>query len=98
GPMPACEIADVHVSLWERLEAGDLAGARALFNRMLPLLSYEAMLGVGVYKEVLRRRGILRSARQRAGAVGVLDEHDHAELDHILHDMLPLFRLSPPEL
>jgi dihydrodipicolinate synthase/N-acetylneuraminate lyase len=95
--MPACEMVDVHVTLWERLEAGDTAGARALFNQMLPLLNYEAMLGVGIYKEVLRRRGIFRSARQRAGAIAVPDAHDHAELDAILHDMRPLFRLSPPE-
>lgn len=97
GTMPACEMVDVHVTLWERLDAGDLTGARALFNQMLPLLNYEAMLGVGIYKEVLRRRGIFPSARQRAGAVAVPDAHDHAELDAILDEMRPLFRLSPPE-
>jgi 4-hydroxy-tetrahydrodipicolinate synthase len=97
GTMPACEMVDVHVSVWERLEAGDAAGARALFNQMLPLLNYEAMLSVGVYKEVLRRRGIIRSAQQRAGAIAAPDTYDHRELDQILRDMLPLFRLSPPE-
>jgi hypothetical protein len=55
------------------------------------------MFGVGVYKEVLRRRGIFRSARQRAGAVAVPDESDHRELDRILEDLRPLFRLSPPQ-
>jgi 4-hydroxy-tetrahydrodipicolinate synthase len=96
GTMPACEIVDVHVALWERLEAGDTTGARTVFNQMLPLLNYEAMLSVGVYKEVLYRRGIIRSPRQRAGVVAVPDAHDHAELDQILDDLLPLFRHFPP--
>jgi 4-hydroxy-tetrahydrodipicolinate synthase len=96
GTMPACEMADVHVALWERLEAGDEAGARCLFNQMLPLLNYEAMFGVGVYKEVLRRRGILRTAHQRAGAVAVPDDYDRRELDRILEEMGPLFRVAPP--
>jgi dihydrodipicolinate synthase/N-acetylneuraminate lyase len=90
GTMPACEITDLHVALWNRLEAGDEAGARALFNRMLPLLNYEALFGATLYKEVLYRRGILRSPRTR-GAVGPLDAFDHRELDAILADLSPLF-------
>ena len=46
--MPACETADLHVALWESLEAGDTDGARRLFNQMLPLLNYESMFGVGI--------------------------------------------------
>lgn len=90
GTMPACEITDVHVALWNALEAGDEAGARALFNRMLPLLNIEALFGATLYKEVLYRRGVIRCPRTR-GAVGPLDAFDHRELDQILADLKPLF-------
>jgi 4-hydroxy-tetrahydrodipicolinate synthase len=92
GTMPACEVTDLHVALWERLEAGDEAGARALFNRMLPLLNIEALYGATLYKEVLYRRGILPCPRTR-GAVGPLDRFDHRELDAILADLQPFFRV-----
>jgi 4-hydroxy-tetrahydrodipicolinate synthase len=92
GTMPACEITDLHVALWNRLEAGDFSGARELFNRMLPLLNYEALFGATLYKEVLFRRGIIRSPRTR-GAVGPLDAFDHRELDAILAELKPLFAL-----
>jgi dihydrodipicolinate synthase/N-acetylneuraminate lyase len=90
GTMPACEITDVHVALWSALEAGDEPRARSLFNRMLPLLNYEALFGATLYKEVLYRRGIIRSPRTRGG-VGPLDEHDRRELDVLLADLSPLF-------
>lgn len=90
GTMPACEITDLHVALWNLLEAGDESGARTLFNRMLPLLNYEALFGATLYKEVLYRRGIIRCPRTR-GAVGPLDRFDHRELDALLADLAPLF-------
>jgi 4-hydroxy-tetrahydrodipicolinate synthase len=90
GTMPACEITDLHVALWNRLEAGEEAGARDLFNRMLPLLNCEALFGATLYKEVLYRRGVIRCPRTRGG-VGPLDAFDHSELDAILADLSPLF-------
>jgi dihydrodipicolinate synthase/N-acetylneuraminate lyase len=90
GTMPACEITDVHVALWNALEAGDEPRARSLFNRMLPLLNYEALFGSTLYKEVLYRRGIIRSPRTRGG-VGPLDDFDRRELDAILAELSPLF-------
>lgn len=90
GTMPACEITDLHVALWNHLEAGDESAARNLFNRMLPLLNYEALFGATLYKEILYRRGIIRCPRTR-GAVGPLDAFDHREIDAILADLSPLF-------
>ncbi len=92
GNMPGCHTTDVLAGLWHLLEGGDLPGARALFNRLLPLFSFERLYGVAVYKEVLRRRGIIDSAYQRAPGGG-LDPHDHSELDEILRDVEPLFRV-----
>jgi len=95
GTMPACEITDVHVQLWDALDCGDRDRARGIYYRMLPLLNIEHMYGAAVYKEVLVRRGIIRSARMRGG-VGPLDAVDQRELDGILAEMRDLFLVSPP--
>jgi dihydrodipicolinate synthase/N-acetylneuraminate lyase len=93
GTMPACEIADLHVALWQQIEAQDWRGARQLFNAILPLLNMEFMYGVSVYKEILRRRGVISSTYVRAAGHSALDEFDHEELDAILEDLTPLFRV-----
>ncbi len=95
GTMPACEAVDVHVQVWEALEGGDARGARDLFNRLLPLLNYEA-LSPGVYKAVLQRRGVIGSRFMRTYAGNPLDAADERELTQILDDMRDLFRLQPP--
>src|SRR5919202_2387965 len=77
GTMPACEVADAHVRVWDALERGDEAEARRLHTMLLPLLNYEAMYSFSVYKEVLVRRGVMASARTRVPGVGVLDEENH---------------------
>jgi dihydrodipicolinate synthase/N-acetylneuraminate lyase len=90
GNMPACEIPDVQVVLWNTLEAGDLAGARAMFNKVLPLINYERQYGVGVYKELLYRRGVIATRVCRTPGKD-LDAHDRAELDAILAEIEPLY-------
>jgi len=87
GTMPACEAADVHVALWRALEAGDTATAKRVFHVLLPLLSFELGYGPVVYKEILRRRGILGSAACRQTGSRVLDAQSHKELDAILADL-----------
>lgn len=96
GTMPACEVTDVHVALWNALEAGDDDRARAIYNRLLPLLNIEWLYGAAVYKEVLRRRGILATAAVRGPGLHALDEFDHRELDAILADLGELFTTAPP--
>ena len=56
GNMPASQSTDVHADIWAKLEAGDIAGARKLFNQLLPLINYERMYGIAVYKEVLESK------------------------------------------
>ncbi|NKB72527.1 MAG: hypothetical protein GKR89_36080 [Candidatus Latescibacteria bacterium] len=92
GNMPGCHTTDVLVDLWERLEAGDGQGARELFNGLLPLMNYERLYGVAVYKEVLHRRGLIRDTFRRAPGAG-LDEHTRAELNPILDRVEGLFRV-----
>jgi dihydrodipicolinate synthase/N-acetylneuraminate lyase len=92
GTMPACHLTDVQVDLWNHLEAGDEPGARKLFNALLPMLNFEHMYAVSAYKEVLRRRGVIATAYCRGGTVP-LDAYDHRELDVILAEIEPLFRV-----
>jgi 4-hydroxy-tetrahydrodipicolinate synthase len=91
GTMPACEVTDVHVALWTALEEGDDERARVIYNRLLPLLNIEWLYGAAVYKEVLRRRGVLESASIRGPGLHQLDASDHRELDAILEDLSELF-------
>jgi 4-hydroxy-tetrahydrodipicolinate synthase len=95
GTMPACEMTDVHVALWNALEAGDETGARAIYNRLLPLLTIEWLYGAAVYKEVLRRRGVITSTTLRGPGMHALDDFDHRELDAILADLSDLFTTAP---
>ncbi len=93
GNMPACQSTDVHVAIWKKLEAGDEAGARQLFNQLLPLINFERMHGVATYKEVLKRRGIFKTNLSRLPGK-YLDDMDLKELDAILADVEPLFTID----
>lgn len=90
GTMPACEVVDAHAAVWAALENGDKLLARERFRLLLPLLTYEAMYSIVVYKEVLRRRGVIASARVRAPGSPSLDTAGHRELDRLLADLSPL--------
>jgi 4-hydroxy-tetrahydrodipicolinate synthase len=95
GTMPACEVADAHVRVWQALERGDEVEARHLHTMLLPLLNFEAMYSFTVYKEVLVRRGVIASARTRVPGAGVLDAENHRELDVLLRNLEPLLSPSP---
>ncbi len=90
GTMPACEVADAHVKVWDALERGEAEEARCLHTQLLPLLNYEAMYSFTIYKEVLLRRGVIRSAKTRVPGAGQLDAENQRELDALLRDLEPL--------
>lgn len=95
GTMPACEATDIHVQVWNALDSGKERLARDLFNRLLPLLNFEARMP-GVYKAVLKRRGVITTDYMRQFAGNPLDDLDRRELDSILADLSDLFRLAHP--
>lgn len=94
GTMPACEVVDAHVLIWNALEQGDEVEARKLHTQLLPLLNYEAMYSFTIYKEVLVRRGIIASARTRVTGAASLDSDNGKELDILLQQLEPM--LQPP--
>ena len=95
GTMPACEIADVHVALWNAIEAGDEKRARGIFTRLLPLLDMESLYGMPLMKEVLKMRGVIGSAAVRQSGFRTLDDAARAEAATIMDDlaefMLPAY-------
>ncbi|NLG49307.1 MAG: dihydrodipicolinate synthase family protein [Chloroflexi bacterium] len=91
GQMPGCHVTDVVVRLWNALEAGDLPEAKRVYGLMAPLFAMETMYPGTIYKEVLRRRGVIRHAGSRNAPAQRLDEQDHRALDDILADLEPLF-------
>ena len=92
GNMPGSHNADLLTSIWDKLEQGAVEEARALFERVLPLMSYERLYGLAVYKEVLVRRGLVSTARRRVPGPD-LDAFGRRELDRILGDLNSLLNL-----
>jgi dihydrodipicolinate synthase/N-acetylneuraminate lyase len=63
-----------------------------LFNQLLPLINYERLYGVALYKEVLFRRGVSASKACRAPGK-LLDAHTLREFDVIFRDASALFTI-----
>ncbi len=94
GFMPACQFTDVYVQIWDLWEAGDPEGARALFNKLLPLINLEGMLSVALVKEILVRRGVIACSYVRRPDNAPLDEHDLREMERCLQDIEPYYRVE----
>ncbi len=94
GFMPACHFTDIYVQIWDLWETGEPVAARALFNRLLPLINHEAVLSVALAKEILVRRGVIRHAFVRRPDSAQLDAHDISELEYCLAEIEPYFRLA----
>jgi dihydrodipicolinate synthase/N-acetylneuraminate lyase len=87
-------VVDLHAQLWELLESGQAEAARAFYTRLLPLLNIESLYSFAVYKEVLHRRGVIATTVARMPGAGHLDRYDHQELDAILAELAPDFRVK----
>ncbi|MEC9207955.1 MAG: hypothetical protein VYE62_08325, partial [Pseudomonadota bacterium] len=83
---------DILVDIWNQLEVGDEQGARTLFNQILPLMNYERLYGVAVYKYVLHRRGLIDTSLRRAPG-GDMDDYDIVELEKLWPSVEALFRI-----
>ena len=86
GIMTGFGFPQVLVGTYERFGAGDRAAAQEYFFRYLPLIRYEAQLGVGgvtIRKQVFDRRGSITSPHARFPAPPV-DERTLSELDDLI--------------
>lgn len=90
GNMPGAVNADALVPLWHKLESGDIDEARALHNRLLPLIiAPMALGGASVIQEALHQRGIFSTNLSRMPG-GSLSEQDRSELSRLLKDVADL--------
>lgn len=94
GFMPGAEATDVYVQIWDAYAAGNASGARAIFDRLLPLINQMLLLGLRLNKEVLVRRGVFQSTAMRWTGTTELDDHDRRELDAIMEQLAPLLRVK----
>ena len=85
GAMTGFAYPEMLVQVFNRHKSGDIQGAEDLFDLYLPMVRYEQQLGIGlaIRKEILRRRGILSSAKVRSPGPS-LTENDHAELTYLM--------------
>jgi len=92
GTMPFCTQPEAFVEIWHLCRRGDEAAARQVFNRFLLPTSRIAGQGVGlfyqVHKEILRHRGIIRTATVRSPAPA-MDDLTYRELQQVLEELYP---------
>ena len=92
GTMPFCTQPEAFVEIWQLVRRGDEAAAREVFNRVLLPVSRIAGQGVGlfyqVHKEILRRRGVIRSAKVRSPAPA-MDALTYGELQQVIDELYP---------
>jgi 4-hydroxy-tetrahydrodipicolinate synthase len=87
--MPAVEITDIHVALYEAFKAGDHARARTIYIRTLPLLLVQLTYRMRLTKHVLALRGLVEHASVRA-PLPEFDEKGLAELKMMLDEIADL--------
>lgn len=85
GAMTGFAYPEMMVQVVDRHAAGDVDGAEDLFDAYLPMVRYEQQLGLGlaIRKEVLRRRGVIASAKVRAPGPS-LTARDHEEIGRLM--------------
>jgi 4-hydroxy-tetrahydrodipicolinate synthase len=88
GVFPGTAWTDFHVAIASAYQRGDRHEARRLFNRLLPALNMGMSLGTRLTKEVLVRRGVLRTTFCRDDSTE-LDQADLDELHAIWADLDP---------
>lgn len=86
---------EVLMALVRKARAGDWAQVRALYARFLPLIVFEQQPGVAVRKEILRRRGLLRTGQVRHPG-GTLAPATAQQLAQLLEHTLPGADLTQP--
>ncbi|WP_181995720.1 dihydrodipicolinate synthase family protein [Clostridium sp. AM58-1XD] len=90
GTMPSCQFADLSVKIWNLLEEGDIKQAYQTFSQCLPAFLFSGAYGVGCYKKILKRRGIVKFDGCRPGGWPVMDEAAERELERVFELVKPL--------
>lgn len=95
--MPAAEITDIHVDMWNAYQNGDEAKARELYRESLPLLIIQLIYRMRLTKSVLTKRGIFSNSIVRA-PLPEFDAYDEAELEAQLNRLSQYFKIAPAKV
>lgn len=88
GVIHACQFCDVVQRVWALLDDGHEETARDLFERLLPGLVLEGLMGMAFAKEIMIRRGVFKNNRVRSHA-HPLDREDMREIDRVWERIQP---------
>jgi len=92
GTMPFCSQPEAFVLVWRQFQAGNEDAARDVFERIIAPVNHIAAQGAGIFyhvhKELLRHRGVIRTATVRRPAP-VVDELTKRELRELLERIYP---------
>jgi len=90
GALPAVELTDLHVAIYEAHTTGDFERARELYRYSLPLLGCQMIYRMRLTKYVLKQRGITNRLRVRA-SLPELDKFTQQDIDAMVEDLKALF-------
>jgi 4-hydroxy-tetrahydrodipicolinate synthase len=88
GVIHACQFCDLIQRIWDLLEAGKIDEAGDLFEKVLPGLVLEGIMGMIFAKEIMVRRGVFVNHRMRMESRS-LDEADLREIDRVWDRIQP---------
>lgn len=93
GTMAGAGFADIQAEIWDLYHSGKAGRAYELFLKFLPSAVLERRTGFVLQKEILRRRGIFRNVVMRTTRRFTMDKADLAELDRLMEQLRPHFRV-----
>jgi 4-hydroxy-tetrahydrodipicolinate synthase len=92
GTMPFCSQPEAFVAVWNLCQSGDERAARELFERTIAPVNRIATQGSGIFyhvhKEILRQRGVIRTAVVR-GPAPAIDQLTQRELQQVIDQLYP---------
>lgn len=86
GVMPAIEILDLHVAIYDAYTQGDQELARKLYRNSLPILVSQLIYRMRLTKYVLNQRGITNDVVVRA-PLPEMDDYTKADIDVMVADL-----------
>lgn len=87
GVMPAVELTDLHVALFEAHQSGDAELARRYYRMSLPLLLCQSIYRMRLTKYVLSRRGVVSGSSAVRAPLPEMDEMTRRDIDTMVADL-----------
>ena len=86
GAVPAVELIDLHVALFNAFANEETTKARSLYRISLPMLTAQKIYRMKLTKYVLQKRGVCDALQLRAPSLE-LDDHAKADIDAMLEEL-----------